>query len=74
MSLFSYGPIKVLLYLVSKDHSCGLVYGCIPRLWEAVGCVCVNFVYNTVYYTNLYRKIMCFFCVWGTKTNITIPV
>jgi len=41
MSLFCYVPIKVLLYLVSKDHSCGLVYGCIHRLWEAVGCVCM---------------------------------
>lgn len=41
MSLFSYGPIKVLVYLVNKGHSCGLVYGRIHRPWEAVVCVCV---------------------------------
>lgn len=40
MFLFIYGPIKVLLYLVNKDHSCGLVSECIYRQWEEV-CVCV---------------------------------
>lgn len=53
MSLFSYGPMKVLLYLVNKDHSYGLVRGCIHRLWEAVVCVCVYisifYVYDSAY-------------------------
>lgn len=53
MSLFSYGPMKVLLYLVNKDHSYGLVCGCIHRLWEAVVCVCVYisifYVYDSAY-------------------------
>lgn len=32
----SYGPIKVLLYLVSKYHLCELICGCICRLWKVV--------------------------------------
>lgn len=37
----SCGPIKVLLYLVSRYHLCNLICGCVCRLWKAVVCVCV---------------------------------
>lgn len=53
---------------MNKDHSSGLAYGCIHRLWEAVVCacvyVCVIYVYNTIIYVYIEKNALVF---WGLK-------